>query len=492
MTPTHGTSRRTLLKRTGGAAIAAAVAVPALSTPAQAHGIDPRPGTPGVGDPLYPTLGNGGYQVTHYDLTFDFTPVTYDFTGAVKLSARATQDLSAFNLDTDSLLIDAVTVNGRPAPFALSLGQSGQELTVTPARPLHEGAPFTVEVAYHGNGRTKPISAPGWRFGADGGFASAAQSSRADTFLPCNDTPSDKATWTFHISAPEGYVAAANGELLYKTPRPDGSTVWHFALRERMASELLGIAVVKGTYLYGTSHTGLPLRHIVPQGEEEKYAPIVARTADHLAWLEAKFGRYPFSTYGIHIYGGYTDALENQTLTLMGTNWFKLNAAGNPTYENTMVHELTHQWFGDSVTPNDWQQAWLNEGPATYYAALYSQERGWSVVEDKMKATYEKLDAVRAADGPPGLPKSLGGTNIYDGGALVLYALNIQAGQRAFDRIMREWVKRHKDSTYTSELFIRHAVDVTGDRSLDPFLRDWLFGAVNPPMPGHPDWKATV
>ncbi len=58
---------------------------------------------------------------------------------------------------------------------------------------------------------------------------------------------------------------------------------------------------------------------------------------------------------------------------------------------------------------------------------------------------------------------------------------------------MREWVRRFKDSTYTSEQFIRHTVDTTRDRSLDPFLRDWLFGgAVNPPMPGHPDWKATA
>ncbi|MCX0247335.1 M1 family metallopeptidase [Streptomyces drozdowiczii] len=487
------TTRRSLLAF-GGAAVAAAATVPAVSAPAAArpHGFHPEPGSGGVGDPLFPTLGNGGYQVTHYDLTFDFTPVTYDFTATVRISARATQDLSAFNLDTDGHTIDAVTVAGRPATWQLAAGQSGQELTVTPARPIRDHQAFTVEIRYRGNGKAPRLGLTGWRFGSDGGFASAAQSSRADTFLPCNDTPSDKATWTFHLSAPEGYVATANGELTHRTPRADGSTVWHFALRERMATELIGIAVVKGTYLYGHSHRGLPLRHIVPRGKEDTYAPIVARTADHLAWLEAKFGRYPFSVYGVHIYDGYTDALENQTLSLFGTNWFKPNAQGQPGYETTMVHELVHQWFGDSVTPHDWQQAWLNEGPAVYYAGLYGEERGWSVLADKMKATYEKLDAVRAADGPPGLPKALGGTNIYDGGALVLYALNQRIGRRSFDAVMREWVRRFKDSTYTSEQFIRHTVDTTRDRSLDPFLRDWLFGAVNPPMPGHPDWKATA
>ncbi|WP_328907071.1 M1 family metallopeptidase [Streptomyces sp. NBC_00234] len=485
------TTRRSAL-RLGGTAVAAAVAVPVLGRPASAlpNGFDPAPGSDGVGDPLFPTLGNGGYQVVHYDLTFDFTPVTYDFTAVVRMNARATQDLSAFNLDTDGHTIDSVTVSGTPATWVLSPGKSGQELTVTPAAPLHDGMPFTIEIHYRGNGKAPRLGLTGWKFGTDGGFASAAQSSRADTFLPCNDTPSDKATWTFHISAPEGFVATANGELLHKTPGTNGSTVWHFGLRERMATELIGIAVVKGTYLYGTSHRGLPLRHIVPQGQEEKYGPVVARTADHLAWVEAKFGRYPFSVYGIHIYDGYTDALENQTLSLFSTNWFKLNADGNPAYENTMVHELVHQWYGDSVTPADWQQAWLNEGPAVYYAALYSEERGWSVLTDKMKATYAKLDAVRAKDGPPGLPKALGGTNIYDGGALVLYALRRRIGDRAFDRVMRIWPERFKDRNVSSEDFITHTVNVTGDRSLDAFLRDWLFGAVNPPMPGHPDWKA--
>ncbi|MHC5260381.1 M1 family metallopeptidase [Streptomyces sp. UC4497] len=472
------TSRRTFLT----AATGAAVAVPLFGAPAHAAGFDPRPGSDGVGDPLFPTLGNGGYQVDHYDLTFDFTPVTYDFTASVTLRARATHDLSAFNLDTDGHTIDSVTVEGRQARTALSLGKSGQELTVTPAAPIHKGAPFRVTVRYHGNGKAPRAGLTGWRFGTDGGFASAVQSSRADTFLPCNDTPSDKATWTFHITAPKGYVASANGELTGKDHRGDGSTVWHFALRERMPTELLGIAVVKGTYLYGSSHTGLPLRHIVPQGREDFYASIVARTPDHLAWLEAKFGPYPFSVYGVHIYDGYTDALENTTLTLMGTNWFKDDAAGHPTYENTMVHELTHQWFGDSVTPHDWQQAWINEGPAVYYAALYSEERGWSRMADKMQATYEKLDAIRTSDGPPGLPKALGGTNIYDGGALVLYALRLHVGQRKFDRVMGLWPRRFRGRTVTSEDFIRHAVDVTGERGVDPFLREWLFGAKNPPM----------
>ncbi|MGW1949227.1 M1 family metallopeptidase, partial [Streptomyces sp. NPDC001940] len=438
----------------------------------------------------FPTLGNGGYDVRHYDLSFDFTPVTYDFTGTMKISAKATQDLSSFNLDIDSLAIDAVKVDGKDAAFAVSLGKSGQELTVTPAGGLHDNTPFEVAVTYHGNGRTKPIGAPGWRYMSDGGFASAAQSSRADTFAPVNDTTMDKASWTFHLTAPDGWTPGANGTLTGTRPAGEGKTTSDFRLNTPMASELLGISVEKQTLLTGKGPHGVTLRHYVPDDQVATYRPIVEQTGGQIAWLEKTLGvRFPFDTYGMQIVrDGYSDALENQTLSLFGPGWFK-NASTSTTYTNVMVHEMTHQWFGDSVTPTTWQSAWLNEGPAVYYAALWADQQGTASMEDKMRTAYGKLDAVRKTDGPPGLPTELGGFNIYDGAAVVLYALNQQVGQGDYDAIMKSWLTKHRHANADSQDFIDNAVRVTHDPSLRPFLEDWLFSKDNPPMPGHPDWS---
>ncbi|MFH8738713.1 MULTISPECIES: M1 family metallopeptidase [unclassified Streptomyces] len=480
------------MTRTVRAAIAtaAAAATLALAAPAQAHPFDPRPGADGVGDPLFPTLGNGGYDVRHYDLSFDFTPVTYDFTGTMKISAKATQDLSSFNLDIDSLAIDAVKVNGKDAAFAVSLGKSGQELTVTPAGGLHDNRSFEVAVTYHGNGKTKPIGVPGWRYMSDGGFASAAQSSRADTFAPVNDTTMDKASWTFHLTAPDGWTPGANGTATGTRPAGAGKTTSDFRLDAPMASELLGISVEKQTLLTGKGPHGVKLRHYVPDDQVATYRPIVEQTGGQIAWLEKTLGvRFPFDTYGMQIVrDGYSDALENQTLSLFGPGWFK-DASTSTTYTNVMVHEMTHQWFGDSVTPTTWQSAWLNEGPAVYYAALWADQQGTASMEDKMRAAYGKLDAVRKTDGPPGLPTELGGFNIYDGAAVVLYALNQQVGQDDYDAIMKSWLTKHRHANADSQDFIDNAVRVTHDPSLRPFLEDWLFSKDNPPMPGHPDWS---
>ncbi|MFD7130662.1 M1 family metallopeptidase [Streptomyces sp. NPDC059894] len=471
-------------------AITAVAATVALTLPAQAVAFDPQPGAAGAGDPLFPTLGNGGYDVQHYDLAFDFTPVTYDFTGTMTITAKATQDLSSFNLDIDSYAIDQVTVNGKAATWAISKGQSGQELTVTPAGDgLHDRRLFKTVITYHGNGRTKPVGAVGWRYMSDGGFVSAAQASRADTFAPVNDTTMDKATWSFHLTAPDGWTPAANGVATGTHPASDARTTWDFRLDSPMAPELLGISVGRQTRITGKAR-GVRLRSYVPDDQVERYRPIVERTGEQIAWLEDTLGvRFPFDTYGVQIVrDGYSDALENQTLSLFGPNWFA-DSATSTTYTNVMIHELTHQWFGDSVTPTTWQSAWLNEGPAVYYAAVWAEQQGGTTLEEKMHTAYTKLDAVRKSDGPPGLPTELGGFNIYDGAAVVLYALHERVGQEKFDAIIKSWLIRHRDSNADTQDFIDNAVQVTHDSSLRPFLEDWLFAADNPSIPGHPDWS---
>src|SRR5881227_831357 len=104
------------------------------------------PGAPGIGDPYYPDYGNGGYDVSHYDLALKYQPATDTLQGTARITARATQDLSRFDLD---FLLDtrAVTVNGHKASFTTS---GAHELVITPARVLRKGAPIEVTVTYSG------------------------------------------------------------------------------------------------------------------------------------------------------------------------------------------------------------------------------------------------------------------------------------------------------------------------------------------------------
>jgi aminopeptidase N len=166
-----------------------------------------------------------------------------------------------------------------------------------------------------------------------------------------------------------------------------------------------------------------------------------------------------------------------------------------------MVHELAHQWFGDDVTPARWSDVWLNEGHATWYEWEYAQERGdpafyleGGSFESQMRATYAGGDQLRAWFGPVAAPihgaddiARLFNPNVYDGGALVLYALRQVVGDEAFREIERGWPQRFGGGPASTADFIAFASQVA-HRDLTTFLTDWLYGTTTPPMPGHPDW----
>ena len=194
------------------------------------------PGAPGVGDPYFPLDGNGGYDVQHYLLEVAYDLGTDVLTGTATISARATQNLSSFNLDFAGLTIHSIEVNGRPADWT----RDGDELTVTPRRGIHEHSRFRVVVTYDGVPETLP-DASGF-FHTDDGALALGQPHVADTWFPVNDHPIDKASYTIAITVPEGLEAISNGVLRNQRTR-DGVTTWTWNAKEPMASYLAFMAI---------------------------------------------------------------------------------------------------------------------------------------------------------------------------------------------------------------------------------------------------------
>jgi aminopeptidase N len=198
---------------------AAALLLVLLAAPARA---DFTPGAAGGGDPFYPQAGNGGYEVRHYSIKLDYEPQNEQLAGDVTIDARATQDLSSFNLDFRDLRISSLTVDGSPAEFS----RKGQELTVTPAAGLRDNRQFTIRVVYagHANYVLDPDkSKDGWIPTDDGAFV-VNEPQGAPTWIPVNDSLKDFATWDFAVTVPEGRTALANGTLVGTTDNGDTTT----------------------------------------------------------------------------------------------------------------------------------------------------------------------------------------------------------------------------------------------------------------------------
>src|SRR3954447_20526396 len=413
-----------------------------LAAAALAH-----PGAAGIGDPLFPRLGNGGYDALHYDLTLRYAgrAPAQRVRGRVRMLARATQALSRFDLDFSGDSVGAVTVDGAPA----RVRRARQDLVITPARALAAGHRFSVRVAFVSHTR-RPTKADngapfGW-FTTKDGSVTAGPPNFAHAIYPVDDHPADMATYAFRIDVPAGVTAVANGERTGRRTA-HGRTVWSYRLEAPMASELVQIAVGRLAVIDRGTQQGVHLRDVVGPAVEKTSAAALARTPDHLRWLAGLLGPYPFTTYGVLAANqrfGY--ALESETLSLFPELLFRLPKA---VYEPIMVHELAHQWFGDSVAPVRWRDVWLNEGHATWYEREYGRQLFGQSMTSYLRAAYKRGDRLRARYGPVARPRGHGfatlfNDNVYSGGALVLYALQQTVGDPVFRAIERGWVTTYR------------------------------------------------
>ncbi len=450
----------------------------------------PSPGAPGLGDSLYPTLGNGGYDVLHYDLGLRYASASPDqpIDGRVTMVARATQALSRFNLDYGGDGISAISVNGRPATWQ----RDGEELVITPRHPLPRGLPFAVEISHFA--ATPAVPDPADFLGAPffvtpDGSAWAAQPNGAHQIFPSNDHPSDKATFTFLFDVPAGTTAVASGiKLLQYTVF--GRTYAYYLQAQPMATELAQVAVGDYAVLSRGTHNGIVVRDVVPARLAAELEPKLAVELEHIDWLEAQLGPYPFDSYGsLAVDTSLGFALETQTLSLYEVNFFSYPEA---VYQPIMVHELAHQWFGNSVAPTQWADVWQNEGHATWYELASENPPDSPEFTATMEQFYSYYDLLRfyfGAVGSPlsGNPLDVFNPNVYYGGAVVLYALRQQVGAETFAAIEREWVTRYEGQSASTADFIDLASEVSG-QDLHDFLGQWIYGDTTPPMPGHPEW----
>ncbi|MGW1025902.1 M1 family metallopeptidase [Streptomyces sp. NPDC002577] len=475
------------------AACAALIAASAPLPAAPSSGSPRAAGPPalGVGDRLFPYLGNPGYDVTSYDISLTYRGDNSKPLDAVtKIVARATSPLMRFNLDFGHGTVRSVEVNGEPARFT----KAGEDLVVTPFLPLARGSAMRVTVRHTSNPVSPDKVDGGWVRTKDG-LAMANQADAAHRVFPCNDHPSDKALFTFRITAPSNVTAVAGGVPAGKT-RAGSTTTWAYRTLHPMATELAQVSIGKSSVLYRTGPHGLVVRDVVPTKDRKVLEPWLKKTPDQISWLERRVGRYPFERYGVLVAEAQTGfELETQTLSLFERELFTVRGRPAWTIESIMLHELAHQWFGDSVSPRTWSDLWLNEGHATWYEALYAAEKGGPSLDERMRAAYGQSDSWRASGGPPAAPKapepgqkiSIFRPIVYDGSALALYALRQEIGRAAFEQLERTWVDTYRDGTATTADFISLASRISG-RDLRGFLDAWLYGTKTPPMPGHPDW----
>jgi aminopeptidase N len=166
-------------------------------------------------------------------------------------------------------------------------------------------------------------------------------------------------------------------------------------------------------------------------------------------------------------------AMETQTMVTLGD-------LSGYRGETVLLHELTHQWFGDTITPTTWRDLWLNEGCAMYTEMLYSVEFLGDDQRETIESWWHEDGGRRSVAGPPGAfdPAYFADRNVYIGTGLMLHAFRMKLGDQRFFVLLRDWVQLRRNSSVDREEFNRWLA--RNDPGLQEIATLWLFSPTTP------------
>jgi len=430
-------------------------------------------------DSVYPSVGDPGVDALHYALDLSWDDRTMRLAARETVLFRATKAADHVQLDlARQLLVQHVWLDGRSVSFQ----HATKDLVV--AAPVQADSRHVLQVTYAGV--PEPVTAPtdradfsttGWTVANDGTVWTMQEPYGAYSWYAVNDQPSDKAFYDVTIHAPSGQVGVSNGELLSRNT-VDGRTVTRWHLPEPAASYLITIAIGKFTETEDTGPHGLPMSYWTPTDRpailrQVRYAPKA------VAYLEGLVGRYPLPSLGVLVVPAMS-AMETQSMVTLGTNGYTLS-------RDVIVHEIAHQWYGDTVTCADWSDLWMNEGMATYLAEVnWTSEHSGKSRDDILRRFAEFAGPLRAQYGPPTdyRPGTFGEGNAYYIPALMWDTIRQQVGDDEFWSLATRWLRTHRFTSQDREALAAWWSKASG-QDLTPVFHAWLEG------PREPTWQAS-
>jgi len=424
--------------------------------------------------------------------------LSFDFEGR-KLFGVASTTLQPINDGLKYVDFDSVELNIKRvtlgADMTLAFEQLGEKLRVYFDKPRKSDEELTVVISYEASPRrglyfiapddaypTKPFQI--WSQGQD-------EDSRH--WFPCYDYPNEKATSEVIVTVPSKYFALSNGKLVsVAEDKKQKTKTYHWKQEIPHVTYLITLTVGEFIELKD-SYDGIPLLYYVPPGREEDARRSFKNTPDMIKFFSEKTGiKYPYEKYAQiavadFIFGG----MENTSATTLTDRTLHDERAHLDFSSDPLVaHELAHQWFGDLLTCKDWSHAWLNEGFATYFEALYKEHQ--LGIDEFRQSMLEKAEVYFKEDKEryrrPIVtrvyyePIELFDRHLYQKGAWVLHMLRFVLGEELFWKSIRHYANKFKGQTVQTSDFINAITEATG-KNLEWFFDEWIYKA------GHPEFK---
>ncbi len=429
-----------------------------------------------------------GYDVTYYKAIIHLDRVHDSIDGVVTMTGRAQTALTQILQHAKFLTIDSILIGGAAIKGPFASDSNGAYFVTIPQ--IANGALFSISTYYHGKGMSEGGSFPwggvsdstGMLFAMGVGF-SAPYISCTRHWLPCYDLPDDKAdSVDFIFLVPDSEVVASNGTFLGVLPtKTEDGYHWHES--NPIATYLLTFATGGFQKLDITNSLSLPFEvYAFAKDTLAIRKEMTTYVAPALAFFDSLYGKYPFEKVG-YVMAPF-GSMEHQTMITLDPS--AINASST-----TAQHELSHQWWGDRVTCKTFDDAWLNEGFATFSESLVLERFNgvasyWSKQHSNIAGAIANGSTI-AMYGAPNHTKprnNYPSPIIYQKGAAVLGMLRYLLGDSLFFHAIRTYGDRHAYSTATS-FDLEYDFESATGQDLGWFFNKWVFGT------GYPQLKIT-
>ena len=443
---------------------------------------------------------NLGFHIHHYSLDLDYNVGPNHLQATALLTVENYQKLHTLSLDLANNLKVAkvgITVHGSTTSTKVKrFRHSNNKLHITFQDELVEDTSFDLSIRYSGTPR--PLRSTwgevGWEE-TDNGALVAGQPNGAPSWFPCDDTPDEKASYRIGITTTRETTAIATGQLVQESTR-GGKTTRVFEVNYPMATYLAAVYVgpfrrEELTPAQNGRNT-TPIFAWLPEGtpDAKQVRELVhqdfAQQTEMVQAYSQMFGSYPFPEYSVVVTDEEMEIpLEAQAMSMFGCN----HADGHGTWERLIAHELSHQWFGNSVGLVEWSDIWLNEGFACYAEWLWFEHSQGIPAAHHAWAHHQSLqhkpqDLLLIDPGA----KDMFDDRVYKRGGLTVHALRVALGDRAFFGLLERWTTEHRHGlveTRDLENLVRESLGEQTDILFDAWLRSTDLPEF-PQSPDHP------
>ncbi len=423
-----------------------------------------------------PAAGKVKGKVTHY-----FTPL------------RKTVDTLFF--DGPGITIQSCMVDGKSTKFKTS--ETGVTVFFSPALQWEKNDSLTI--TYEATPR-KGIYFIGWN---DPNNMSRkqlwTQGEGTDNryWIPMYDCPNDKYITETITTFDKDYNVLSNGTLLNgkKTSEPnqpltkpvvnkDGTTrTWHYRMQHPMAGYLLMLAIDKYAVKTSYSKSGVPISNWYYPEWEDRFDYTYKQTTQMMDFLEDATGtKFPWESYAnVMVQDFMYGAMENTTATIYG-DFYAADARGylDRNYNGVNCHEMTHQWFGDLITCEDWNDTWLQESFATFFPKLYFfRQLGEENYEWQRRGEQNAAIEASKTDRNPVRHSDAGSSRVYPKGSAVLDMLRHYVGEEAFRKVIQNYLSKNGYQNVVTYNFEQSFKDVLGI-DLKWFFDEWIYRGGEP------------